>query len=139
MQTFLPYRSYRASARSLDWRRLGKQRVEAYQLLRCLTGESTGWRNHPAAKMWRNHVPKLLAYTYVICNEWVNRGYRDTVAGKVADLAAQHGIEPDWTKPCWLDGDFMLTHRSNLVRKNPDHYAPQFGLLQEIPYLWPVQ
>jgi hypothetical protein len=33
MQTFLPYRDFKQSFRILDWRRLGKQRVEAHQIL----------------------------------------------------------------------------------------------------------
>ena len=33
MQTFLPHRDFEQSAKCLDMKRLGKQRVEAYQLL----------------------------------------------------------------------------------------------------------
>ena len=36
MQTFLPYPDFAASAAALDDRRLGKQRVEALQVLRAL-------------------------------------------------------------------------------------------------------
>jgi Pyrimidine dimer DNA glycosylase len=36
MQTFLPYPDFVACARVLDSRRLGKQRVEALQILRAL-------------------------------------------------------------------------------------------------------
>lgn len=36
VNTFLPYPSFEESARVLDWRRLGKQRVEAQQILRVL-------------------------------------------------------------------------------------------------------
>ena len=42
MQTFLPYPSFDASAKVLDYRRLGKQRVEAYQILNTITGKSAG-------------------------------------------------------------------------------------------------
>lgn len=42
MQTFLPYKSFVKSAACLDMRRLGKQRVEAKQILMALTGESKG-------------------------------------------------------------------------------------------------
>ena len=37
MQTFLPYPDFARSARCLDNRRLGKQRVESYQILRAGT------------------------------------------------------------------------------------------------------
>lgn len=53
MQTFLPYQSFSDSASALDRQRLGKQRVEAWQILQALTGASRGWAHHPAAKMWR--------------------------------------------------------------------------------------
>ena len=53
MQTFLPYDDFVKSAKVLDYRRLGKQRVEAMQLLKAISGQG-GWRNHPAALMWKN-------------------------------------------------------------------------------------
>jgi len=37
MQTFLPYPDFERSARALDLKRLGKQRVECIQVLRGLT------------------------------------------------------------------------------------------------------
>lgn len=52
MQTFLPYSDFRRTARVLDVRRLGKQRVETLQILRALTFDDYGWRNHPAVTMW---------------------------------------------------------------------------------------
>ena len=45
MQTFLPYPSMGQSVRCLDYRRLGKQRVEALQILNALDGKSKGWTN----------------------------------------------------------------------------------------------
>ena len=33
MQTFLPYSNFQKSAEVLDWRRLGKQRVEGMQII----------------------------------------------------------------------------------------------------------
>jgi hypothetical protein len=47
MQTFLPYKSFKDSARCLDNKRLGKQRVEALQLLKTLKqGEWTCMNCH---------------------------------------------------------------------------------------------
>jgi len=50
VQTFLPYTDFIKSAKCLDYKRLGKQRVEAKQILNILLGETTkaGWTNHPA-------------------------------------------------------------------------------------------
>lgn len=39
MQTFLPYADFSMSAKCLDYRRLGKQRVEAMQILNAIRGE----------------------------------------------------------------------------------------------------
>jgi len=56
MQTFMPYGSqYDQTAKCLDVKRLGKQRVETYQILKALLGESKGWRNHPATRMWEGY------------------------------------------------------------------------------------
>ena len=46
MQTFLPYEDFRESVRSLDDKRLGKQRVEAYQIISALTGRPRKMGNH---------------------------------------------------------------------------------------------
>ena len=40
MQTFLPYESFKQSARVLDWRRLGKQRVEGMQIINAIEAVS---------------------------------------------------------------------------------------------------
>ena len=57
MQTFLPYPDLRASCVVLDDRRLGKQRVETFQILRALTWPEYAWKNHPAVRMWRGFLP----------------------------------------------------------------------------------
>ncbi len=47
-------------ARALDFRRLGKQRVEACQIYyAAITGARRGWANHPAAQMWAGHADAL--------------------------------------------------------------------------------
>jgi len=53
MQTFLPYPSKRESLDALDNKRLNKQILEGYQILKVLSGASPSgaWRNHPAVLM----------------------------------------------------------------------------------------
>jgi hypothetical protein len=85
MQTFLPYRDFKKTARSLDRQRLGKQRVETYQLLRALNGETKGWVNHPAARMWSGHEKTLVVYGTVICAEWKSRGYVDNMQARIGE------------------------------------------------------
>jgi hypothetical protein len=136
MQTFLPDHSYFVSARILDRQRLGKQRVEAYQILRALRGESKGWVNHPATRMWRGYERSLIIYTELICQEWIDRGYKDSIKPKVSAMLADY---PDYVSPPWLTYELIRTHQSNLVRKNPHYYRPFFPEVpDDLPYLWPV-
>lgn len=137
MQTFLPYPSFTDSAKSLDRQRLGKQRVEAWQILLALTGHITGWQNHPVTLMWKGHEGALVEYALTMCREWTDRGYVDNLAAKVAELRDQHGLF-NRDVPPWLGLEaFHRSHRSNLVRKLPAFYVPQFGDLQPEPYVWP--
>lgn len=137
MQTFLPFPDFEASARALDRARLGKQRVEAWQILLTLRGFSSGWKNHPAVRMWRGHEVHLVAYTVAACLEWRSRGYRDSILLKLPSMA--HDLLPA-PPPPWLgDERFHLSHRSNLVRKDPGFYGALFpGVPSDLPYFWPV-
>ena len=83
VQTFLPYADFEASARALDPKRLGKQRVECLQVLRGLTVPGYGWRHHPAVKMWRGHEEALGRYSLTCCEVWVERGFGDTCAATI--------------------------------------------------------
>lgn len=138
MQTFLPYSSFVDSAKVLDQRRLGKQRVECLQILNCMTDPSKGWQNHPATKMWRGHGAVLVEYGLAITQEWIYRGYKDTCYEKIESKLEFLSDETDI--PSWL-GDYSLhiSHRSNLVRKFPEHYGLYWPEIPDnIPYVWPV-
>ena len=138
MQTFLPYDSYTETAKCLDYRRLGKQRVETLQILRALSGESRGWVNHPATRMWRGHRVHLISYGITICEEWIARGYKDTCGEKIlAYLDAAYAADERYA-PSWLgDTSLHASHRSNLLRKFSEHYS-QFGWTEsdDLPYVW---
>ncbi len=128
MQTFLPYPDLRASSVVLDDRRLGKQRVETFQILRALTFETYAWRNHPAVRMWRGFVPGLVRYGRENCREWMRRGYADTLADKFLEWS--DGIEPDDPPlPPWFGWEPLhRSHRYALVGKEPEWYAERFPL-----------
>lgn len=134
MQTFLPYKNFQQSARALDRQRLGKQRVEGYQILRTLVGLSTGWSNHPATRMWRGYTPALYAYTQTCIDVWRERGYKNTISLPQPLMLDHNGAPP------WL-GDERLhsSHRANLLRKMPSHYE-QFKWSDDpsMSYWWPV-
>ena len=55
VNTFLPWPDEQKTAKSLDNKRLGKQRVEGLQILRANLGLTKGWRNHPKCKLHGNH------------------------------------------------------------------------------------
>lgn len=107
------------------------------QILRALQGKSTGWANHPATRMWRGHESALVRYGEAVCLEWLRRGYRDTVLEKIRALVADGSPDRD---PPWLgDEAFHRSHRSNLLRKAPEHYAGLLGfdVPDDLPYVWP--
>jgi hypothetical protein len=155
MQTFLPHPNFAESARLLDPRRLGKQRVEALQVWRGLTVAGYGWRHHPVVKMWRGYAEALVRYGLAMCEVWVAPGRRDTVAatllaeyadaiarGQVAGepvVRGQHELAAAGHLPAWLGSeDLHRSHRSALRRKDPAYYGPLFpDDPDDLPYVWP--
>ena len=93
MQTFLPFPDFKRSARALDQRRLGAQRVEALQVFNALTVPGHGYRHHPAARMWRGYEEGLLRYALTMAEEWQRRGFDDTVAANIAFGRASEDID----------------------------------------------
>jgi Pyrimidine dimer DNA glycosylase len=139
MQTFLPYPDFKETARVLDYRRLGKQRVEAMQALNgLLRAELCGWRHHPLLKMWTGYEFALLDYMECMIKEWVDRGYKNNINPDIyLDLIPNSAT----TKyPIWLgDEDFHKSHQSNLKRKLPEHYNMFGDIPDNLPYIWPVR
>lgn len=167
MQTFLPYPSFARSLRTLDVKRLGKQRVETMQIISQLTGmridpvasklvdptdyrEYTrlltpvggGWGNHPMTRMWRGYELALTHYGLINCRLWMDLGYRDTCYRKIRAIMWSHTMREinNAPRPPWFgDPDFHRSHQSNLVRKDADFYGPQFpDVPADLPYVWPV-
>jgi len=137
MQTFVPYGSdFQRNAEVLDRQRLGKQRVEAWQIIKALTTEQYGWQNHPAVKMWRGHTEALAQYGIVVCRAWIARGYNDSLLERFYPYAPT--MDSSWPK--WLDDmDVMVSHRSNLIRKRPDIYQSIWPEVpDDLPYIWPT-
>lgn len=139
MNTFLPYADFKKSAKCLDYRRLGKQRVEVLILLNSFYKPNyKGWKNHPCREMWRGYENGLVVYGQVICSEWVSRGYKDTCYQKITNhLDNSKPI----TFPPWLGReDIHLSHKSNLIKKQPSHYrALWLDVPDDIPYVWAVK
>lgn len=132
MQTFLPFENFYDTARVLDNKRLGKQRVECVQILNALEGRSVGWVNHPVTHMWKGYERYLCDYAIAICLEWRNRGYKDTL---LPQFIMGRDSLPVTPTPTWLGYmPFHLSHQSNLKRKDSEYYL--FNVPNNLKYLW---
>ena len=129
MQTFLPSSDYEHSAQILDNKRLNKQILEGYQILKVLSGasESGAWRNHPAVLMWKESENHLMNYIDHMVYEADWRGIKTDK--NVSNLRAlkrsfSHmwgNKEPVWSKPEHINR-VITTHKANLYRKDPIVY-----------------
>ena len=143
MQTFLPSPDFAECARVLDGKRLNKQITEVKQILMAITGESDGWRNHPAVAMWRGHYDALIEYGVALYDEWQSRLDLGKRGGKRTHKSGE------WITACWLNfhawrgnrkqkyysvpwltPDVCSAYRALLLAKDPEWYG-QFGWSEE--------
>ena len=131
MQTFLPFKDYSDSAKALDSKRLNKQILEGYQILKVLNSNDpkAGWRNHPAVKMWRGHEGQLWLYIMAMASEAEDRGIKiDKNMDNLHTLKQITYQSWGWALPNWYRDPFTLrkvltTHKANLYKKDPVYYA----------------
>lgn len=141
-----------------------------YQCVRCKSGRTsdaipcntcgrymfrkTPWYNHPAVQMWKDKKHALALYACHICFEWRKRGYIDNVVQQVCSIMGWtndleislrelsfDALYPKYDYPIWLgNAEFHASHRSNLLRKNPEHYK-QFNWSEpnNLSYIWPTK
>ena len=135
MQTFLPYSDFKKSAKNLDYRRLGKQRVEAMQIYNILLVGMGGFAHHPAVNMWRGYDEMLKLYFNFFVQEWIDRGYKNNYELFKID-------ETKLERPWWLGNEnFHRAMRSRLIEKKPDYYLSLFPEdlgFNDGKYFWPV-
>lgn len=135
MQTFLPYEDYQKSFACLDNKRLGNQVYREGKTL--LDGK---WANHPISKMWAGYRWELACYCHAGALEMARR---KLWAKETCDRWRLYFLDKmeslPWTgKPPWLgDEELHASHRSNLLRKDKNHYG-QFGWTESdnLPYKW---
>jgi len=151
MQTFTPYADFEESLRTLDLKRLGKQRVEVIQIVRALTVPGYAWSSHPAVLMWKGYEEALGRYGLAWCEVWTERGFGDTCAATItadlrsagiAEIRSYRELAAADALPPWLfDEAVQLSHRSSLLRKDPGHYGPLFppDTPRDLDYVWPVR
>jgi hypothetical protein len=138
MQIFLPYSDMRKSLQSLDNKRLGKQRVETYQIISAITQRPKldgtpykGWLNHPCTIMWKKNVPALKLYLNLSIEEWIDRGFKNTM--EFETISKEEIKLPEW----FGNERFHSSHRANLLKKEPDFYS-KYGWSENPsdPYVW---
>jgi hypothetical protein len=137
MQTFLPYPNIKESLKVLDDKRLGKQRVEAYQIISAITGRPKldgtpykGWLNHPCSVMWKNYIPALKLYYNLCIDEWISRGYKNTMIKEDVNETIDY---PNW----FGNNKFHDSHKSNLLKKDTNFYCKyDWKVSAEDPYVW---
>ena len=144
MQTFLPHADFKQTAKDLDQKRLGKQRVEAWQILNAIQRKKEGqtkgaWLEHPCIKIWFDHEISLIEYGMDICREWISRGFKDTMLQRFQDEMLRYKDKGfDNSKPGIIGkACFHISHQSKLVRKLPTHYQDLYPTVcDNIPYYW---
>jgi len=134
MQTFLPYPNFYRSLDCLDYKRLGKQRPEAFIVLKNVTGNPDSWFNHPAVRMWMGYPDALKLYLNTAIKIWVKRGYKNNMVFQTPDFSHKIVLPP------WFgDERFHRAHRQALLFKNFEYYRHYFpDDTPQIAYYWPV-
>jgi len=130
MQVFVPLKDFKQIAKCLDYRRLGKERVEAKDIITlCMMSNSDEYRNslfkynkqaayiwkrynkHPIIEMWKYNVPALIEYYNTIVIEWKDRGYVNNLPHIcLMDFNPEY---PDW----FGRDDIHNSHKSKLLLK----------------------
>ena len=131
MQTFLPHINSLDAARALDNKRLNKQILEGYQILKVLSGASPSgaWRNHPAVLMWKGYEHGLWNYIRSMVDVASLRGIKtENNVNNLKELYKQYS--KDWGNEhpnFWRDENKVMriitTHRANLFKKDPIYYV----------------
>ncbi len=149
MITYITHIKFGDTARALDDRRLGHQRLEAWQVFDGLTMGRED-RSEPVFRMWQGHEFALAVYGMILCNEWLHvRGCADKGFWKFCNAVRDmRNDDPGFTyePPPWFgDRDVMRSHRSTLMRKQAEglvtgrDYIKMFrGTPRSMPYIWPI-
>lgn len=146
MQTFLPYPSFQWSLESLDPKRLGKVRADAWTILRALHkgpvtvriivgaphrtyvhSVPTAWWNDRCLQMWIGRHLLLRQYLTMACDLWTSLGYKDTIRDRIGELEFCEmealPITSDGLVRLTGEDEFHNSHKSNLLRKDPVFYG----------------
>jgi len=140
---FIPLSDPKEIAKVLDDKRLGKQRVEAKQIITIISGEakSLAWSNHPVVLMWKGYVSELKYYYDCIVLEWIKRGYVNNMHLYKDIEKIKQPKQMPWFMYC---KSILLSHQASLLRKNYAHYHKYFHskylkTFMNHSYIWAVE
>lgn len=117
---FMPYGERQRAAVALDTHRLGRMPSEALRILR----EIKAGGNSPSAKFWRPRQDTLVSWASCYMDELIVRGYLPQ-KGIKAHLQLFLALEAR-IKTTPEIGRICLSHRGELVRRDPEYYIPKF-------------
>jgi hypothetical protein len=93
-------------------------------------------------RLWEGYELALLLYGWYICDEWVFRGYKDSMRERfceaISKIVKNKSIWDKIILPKWLGNKkFHDAMKSNLLRKDKKCYS-QFGwkVEENLPYIW---
>ncbi|UAJ16145.1 hypothetical protein SEA_TINYMINY_54 [Microbacterium phage TinyMiny] len=146
MMTWMTRKSLLDSAEDLALPQLALARRESEALFNEMVfGEPDpehGSAPAPLVGMWSGYEAALAAYSVGCAAILVAHGVTDShralaVANTVKDMRA-NGDPMTFEMPPWTqDIDVLMSHRSNLMRRWPEHYRfPRNPV--DMPYLWPI-
>jgi hypothetical protein len=139
--TFLPYPDIEKSLKTLDKRRLGKQRVEASQIIKALKKETKGWVNHPATRMWEGCEFFLKHYYNESLRVWEEAGGKNKLLSPLTLTEEETQRLERGDKPLWWGWEPLHeSHKAALLRKDEEFYKDIIS--DDSPYLllgyvWP--
>lgn len=122
VNTFIPFKSISKTMKVLDRQRLGKQRLEAKQIIEIIENKRTGYKNHPIVSMWKDNVDGLKYYYNKCIDEWVDRGYKNNMEKYKLKKKKKKEIMPWWL----YNKQVRMSHQASLMRKKPEYYEDKF-------------
>lgn len=160
MQTFLTSDYHYETACCLDNKRLNKQIIECYQIIRIIMRKigilddgKKGWLNHPVLKFWQAENGKWCIFQLEQYIRTMIRRYEEifkkqhSISSKLDEMMEYIKENPNENiLECWANIKWSSkvydTMASNLIRKNENHYKKFFpnhkpieGYVWEKPYL----
>lgn len=152
VNTFIVSSDIYESMETLDFKRLGKTRLEAKQIINVLENElNGGWSKHPATLSFVGYIDALKAYYNICVQEWISRGYKNTM--KLYDVdesrfsarffdkeTKEFSKKTKYSYPKFVSFEpYLLAHKAALFRKDNEYYK-DFEVPEEYlerGYLWP--